>query len=101
MEKNENLVIIAAPHTSNWDGVFGFAAIHSTGSGKTMTSLVAAECYLQKHPEGRVIIVAKTSLLDHFWREFLEVLKIFCLQNYRYKHKGVCLNISHQSASVQ
>ena len=27
MEKNENLVLIAAPHTSNWDGVFGFAAI--------------------------------------------------------------------------
>jgi len=27
MKKNENLVLIAAPHTSNWDGVFGFAAI--------------------------------------------------------------------------
>ena len=27
MEENENLVLIAAPHTSNWDGVFGFAAI--------------------------------------------------------------------------
>lgn len=27
MKENENLVIIAAPHTSNWDGVFGFAAI--------------------------------------------------------------------------
>jgi len=24
---NENLVLIAGPHTSNWDGVFGFAAI--------------------------------------------------------------------------
>jgi 1-acyl-sn-glycerol-3-phosphate acyltransferase len=24
---NENLIIIAGPHTSNWDGVFGFAAI--------------------------------------------------------------------------
>ena len=23
----ENLVLIAGPHTSNWDGVFGFAAI--------------------------------------------------------------------------
>ena len=27
MKRNENLVLIAAPHTSNWDGVFGFAAI--------------------------------------------------------------------------
>ena len=27
MNKNENLVLIAAPHTSNWDGIFGFAAI--------------------------------------------------------------------------
>lgn len=24
---NENIIIIAGPHTSNWDGVFGFAAI--------------------------------------------------------------------------
>lgn len=27
MKENENLVLIAAPHTSNWDGVFGFTAI--------------------------------------------------------------------------
>ena len=27
MSENENLVLIAAPHTSNWDGIFGFAAI--------------------------------------------------------------------------
>jgi 1-acyl-sn-glycerol-3-phosphate acyltransferase len=26
-EGNQNLVLIAGPHTSNWDGVFGFAAI--------------------------------------------------------------------------
>ena len=25
--KGGNLIIIAGPHTSNWDGVFGFAAI--------------------------------------------------------------------------
>ena len=24
---NENLILIAGPHTSNWDGIFGFAAI--------------------------------------------------------------------------
>ena len=24
---NENIIIIAGPHTSNWDGIFGFAAI--------------------------------------------------------------------------
>ena len=62
----------------NSHDVFGFAAIHSTGSGKTMTSLVAAECYLQKHPEGRVIIVAKTSLLDHFWRELCKIKGVHC-----------------------
>jgi len=27
MKENEKLVLIAAPHTSNWDDVFGFAAI--------------------------------------------------------------------------
>ena len=24
---NQNLILIAGPHTSNWDGIFGFAAI--------------------------------------------------------------------------
>tara|TARA_B100001287_G_scaffold175045_1_gene147543 strand:+ start:730 stop:1356 length:627 start_codon:yes stop_codon:yes gene_type:complete len=27
LEDNKNIIIIAGPHTSNWDGVFGFAAI--------------------------------------------------------------------------
>ena len=27
VEGNKNLIIIAGPHTSNWDGIFGFAAI--------------------------------------------------------------------------
>jgi len=27
LDENENIIIIAGPHTSNWDGVFGFAAI--------------------------------------------------------------------------
>jgi len=27
LKGSENLIIIAGPHTSNWDGVFGFAAI--------------------------------------------------------------------------
>lgn len=27
LQGNENIIIIAGPHTSNWDGVFGFAAI--------------------------------------------------------------------------
>ena len=27
IKENENFVLIAAPHTSNWDGIFGFAAI--------------------------------------------------------------------------
>ena len=27
VKDNENIIIIAGPHTSNWDGIFGFAAI--------------------------------------------------------------------------
>ncbi len=27
LPKDERVVLIAGPHTSNWDGVFGFAAI--------------------------------------------------------------------------
>ena len=27
LDENENIIIISGPHTSNWDGVFGFAAI--------------------------------------------------------------------------
>ncbi len=29
---SENLIIIAGPHTSNWDGVFGVAAIRGLDS---------------------------------------------------------------------
>ena len=27
IDGNKNLILIAGPHTSNWDGIFGFAAI--------------------------------------------------------------------------
>ena len=38
MRENENLVLIAAPHTSNWDGIFGFAAITGLGKEKILDS---------------------------------------------------------------
>jgi len=47
----------------------GAVAVHSTGSGKTLTAVVSAECYLDKNPDGVVIVVTPKSLLSNFTKE--------------------------------
>jgi hypothetical protein len=47
----------------------GILAFHSVGSGKTITSLAAARCLLEKFPFKRVQIITNTSLTSNFLRE--------------------------------
>lgn len=47
----------------------GAVAVHSTGSGKTLTAVVSAECYLDSNPDGVVIVVTPKSLLSNFTKE--------------------------------
>jgi superfamily II DNA or RNA helicase len=46
----------------------GHVAVHGTGSGKTLTAVLAAACFL-KSRDARVVLVAPTSLVANFWKE--------------------------------
>lgn len=50
----------------------GAIAIHGVGSGKTLTAVVSAEIYLQKHPKRKVFILTPASLLGNFKAELYE-----------------------------
>lgn len=47
----------------------GIIAVHATGSGKTLSAVVASQCYLDQHPQSRVIVITPASLVDNFARE--------------------------------
>lgn len=47
----------------------GAVAVHSTGSGKTLTAVISAECYLDKNPGSSVIVVTPKSLISNFAKE--------------------------------
>jgi len=44
----------------------GVIAAYATGSGKTLIAITAAECYLDKNPSGRVLIITPTAARDGF-----------------------------------
>jgi superfamily II DNA or RNA helicase len=45
----------------------GAVVVHSTGAGKTLTSVTIAMCYLEENPEGQVIVVTPKSLIENFY----------------------------------
>lgn len=47
----------------------GLIAVHSLGSGKTLTALYASQCYLDEHPTHTVVVVTPTSLIENFKKE--------------------------------
>jgi SNF2 family DNA or RNA helicase len=49
----------------------GVIAVHSVGTGKTLTAVTASQCFLQKHPIAKVIVVTPVSLIDNFKKEML------------------------------
>lgn len=40
--------------------------VHGTGCGKTLSAVVASQCYLDRHPNNKVVFVAPASLLNNF-----------------------------------
>jgi superfamily II DNA or RNA helicase len=55
----------------------GLIAVHSVGSGKTLTAVTASQCYLDENQDNRVIVVTPTSLQTNFKKE----LKKYGLEN--------------------
>ena len=49
----------------------GVIAVHSVGTGKTLTAVTASQCFLQKHPLAKVIVVTPVSLIDNFKKEMI------------------------------
>lgn len=47
----------------------GALAIWQVGSGKTLLSVAASKCYLDKYPDGKVIVITPASLLAGFEAE--------------------------------
>ena len=47
----------------------GLLAIHSVGSGKTLSAVTASQCFLKKYPNKKVIVITPTSLQDNFIKE--------------------------------
>ena len=47
----------------------GLLVVHSTGCGKTLTSIGVSQCYLNKFPEKNIIFVGPASLISNFKKE--------------------------------
>jgi superfamily II DNA or RNA helicase len=44
----------------------GLIVFHKVGSGKTLTAITVSQCYLDKYPTHRVLVVAPAGLLNNF-----------------------------------
>lgn len=73
----------------------GLIAVHSLGSGKTMTAVLASQCFLDTHPHGKVLVISPTSLIANFKKEMNQFgplrhadrYEFFSFQGFFYKYK--------------
>ena len=49
----------------------GAVAVHGTGSGKTLTGVTTSQCFLDKHPDWKVLVITPTSLQENFKKEMV------------------------------
>jgi type I site-specific restriction-modification system R (restriction) subunit len=47
-------------------GVNGYLISHGTGCGKTLTAVAYSQCYLQKNPNNKIIVITPASLQNNF-----------------------------------
>jgi len=47
----------------------GVIAVHATGSGKTLAAATATQCYLDRFPDRRVVVITPASLVANFRKE--------------------------------
>lgn len=53
-------------------GVHGVLAVHSLGSGKTLTAITTSQCYLDKYPDDKIIVITPASLIKNFEQEMIK-----------------------------
>lgn len=47
----------------------GAIAVHSLGSGKTLTAIMTSQCYLKMYPNDNIIVITPASLITNFQKE--------------------------------
>ncbi len=52
---------------------YGMLVMHETGTGKTLSALIAAELFLKTYEDSTVTIVAPPGILSHFKSELLKI----------------------------
>ncbi len=57
--------------------------VHHTGSGKTLSALVASQCYLDEHPNNNVIVISPASLVKNFEKEMVKYGSVLS-NNYKF-----------------
>lgn len=50
----------------------GLIAVHALGSGKTLSALAVSQCYLDRHPTHKVVVLTPASLVANFRKEMAE-----------------------------
>lgn len=50
----------------------GIIAVHKVGSGKTLTAVVASQCFLDKNPNDDVIVISPKTLIANFKKEMIQ-----------------------------
>jgi len=58
--------------------------VHDVGSGKTLTAVTAADCFLQNNPEMDVIVVTPVSLVENFKEEIIRTYNGRNMQRYTF-----------------
>lgn len=71
----KNSMVELKPHQINFakrfisSNIHGVIAVHSLGSGKTLTAITTSQCYLNKYPNDKVIVITPASLIKNFQHE--------------------------------
>jgi len=74
----------------------GLIAVHSVGSGKTLTAVTASQCFLEDNPKSLVYVITPSGLIENFKKE-LETYGISRIDKRYvfYSHKKFVLDYSN------
>ena len=51
----------------------GLLVVHGTGTGKTLTAITASQCYLDKYPKHRVVVISPATLINNFTTQMMNL----------------------------
>ena len=66
---------------------------HKMGTGKTITAVTVSQCFLDKNPNAKVVVISPASLLDNFRKGMMEYGNIHYEKNYEFYSIQKCTNL--------